>query len=377
MSKQGAASDNLFELAMNEISKLPMKPAPGQTNYQTNLIRALKQLNDSNQLEFEKEKLLIALLERVVVVDRKEINENRKELTAILQLLKETRDKKLKSISRRAPPQKSALKKEGGRKKGINAQFDLGKNTEASFFLEEGRALSASTEQFKQEEREKYRAKRTPNEKGEVQLRSFGDNPPRNPLTKPYKGQWLSDSNLKELQEYFESLKNVEAANLTVNQDGTYKVEIYNKNKEYPTRADFDLDEMYQLLFGNRFEKYLRNALGDNHPVKFSHSDREDYALLDFKNLDDDKLVAVLTLLLELNIEIKNDDIEPLENNKHRIHVTHKDILNALIDHHSLLEDIKDYYEKTLQLVQGSPDKKSTSAIEPEQAKPEKSSPRR
>ncbi|MGE3319186.1 MAG: hypothetical protein AB7I18_07795 [Candidatus Berkiella sp.] len=376
MGKQGVrVQNNLIELAIEKISNIPMQFQPGQTDYKINVINVLKQINQSNFLDSDKDRLLIVVLEVVVEADQKEIKAFRKEFGEILDLLNEAREKKLQPILQKESPKKSALKNENSRKKGINVQFNLDKNTEAAFHLEQGRELSVSTKEFKQGERDKYQAKRTPDEKGEVKLKRFGENPPVAPQAKPYQGRWMPEGNLKELQTYFESPKKVEAANITLNQDGTYRVEIFKANSKVPKRYNYDLDEMHDMLFGSRLQNHLNEALGQNHPVTFTYFGRENYATFDIENLNDDQLISLLAALVELKFNLQEEDIEALPDNQHRLYLRQEDILNALIDHPSLLQDLKNNYEQALQVV--AEQAIVSQAKDQEPSAPEKPSPRR
>jgi len=341
--------NELIKQAFDKVIGLPMKDQSGNTNYKIGMLRVMRHLDTSEFLESEKELALINLLEIVSTSKLQEIAEHRSEFVSLLNELNSIREANAKAVQKSAP-KKGILKDAQSKRKDYKVQFDMQRNTEATFIIEKGRKISYSTEEFKQGERDKYRAKRTPNEAGEVQLKSYGLNPPLSKKSPLYQGRRMPEKCLKELVDFFESVEDVETVNITLKEDGTYQIQAFTSDSNRPTNINYDMEEMYQLLFGYRFQKHLSEVLtGYQRRVDFFYHGKENYAVIECESPVEDELNAMLAAILALDIKLEDDDIE-VENNRYKIYLKYNDIRNALIDHPMLSEDVKEYYQQALEM---------------------------
>lgn len=363
MSAKGPEPDNVvikndfIKLAVTELNKMPMDTQPGAPKYKQSMIMIMLQLDKSNHLDSEKEEATIQIFEKILAANQRIEEHDRNRLSSLLNLLKSTKEKNAK-LAQVSPPEKGALKGKQSQKKGINIHFELDKNREATFLIEEGRQIAHSTEQLKEGEREKVRNKRTPDNKGRVKLKSFGNYPPLPEVSKPYHGERLNRQSLQELEEYFEKGDEVEAANISLNHDGTYQVNVFSEGTKIRNQMIYNKDEMIEILCGHRFQKHLDAALaGDGRDVEFNYEGADKDALINLLSSNEEELTDMLTAMYALDIPLKGERVKIIPGCC-QLSIPYKDILNILIEHPKLTEELDRAFQEALKM---SPDESDES----------------
>lgn len=329
--QEAAIHNPLIKIAVAKISSMPIpRPSDEQVNYKETMLSMFIELDGTSFLESEKENALIEAIESIVESTPAELLKFKSEFAQVLSLLKTEQEKRLKAPLPEAPT-KGILKNKENRKKSLNQLFDLEKNTEVHFFIEEGRQLNYSTNDFREGERQKYKEKRTPDEKGNVQLKTFGNNPPLTPEAKPFKEKWLTHRALQEVEKYFEQLGEYESYNITLNQDGSYQLVAFTESEQRSTKINYSKDEMNDIVAGFLFQKQLCYVLnGDQREAKFRYYTRAYQTALDIYSPDEREIASMIAALRSLNMEISEPDkYEGVQ----RVFITMEQIHKVLKEH--------------------------------------------
>jgi hypothetical protein len=305
----------------------------------------LTTIDNSEFLESEKELLILKLLERLIETEDPWIIKTKPELKHLLQSLESTREHNAK-IPPKESQHYSIIKKEDTRKKALKLKFDLEKNMEKLFFIEGERSLKDSTKEYKESERENYRAKRTPDAEGKIQRAVYGDNPPVQSEPELFKGSVLGRRPLQQIEDYFESITGNESTNITINADGSYQVKTYTENSKYPTRSQYNQQEMNDILIGLKFKEYLCEVLNDNEEqAVYLYYGKEYFGdnsyIIDFVNPKDETLSCMLKTLESLNI--KPSQVDKNEGTW-RVYISNADLSNANVKKNPK-EELRSFYE--------------------------------
>lgn len=301
-------NNHLIKMAVEKIKSLPI-PAPikGQTDYKEEIIQILTAVDKTNFIESDKESGLIEMLNGLLEDPPIQLKNFTTQFSDLLTSLQTEQAARFTKTTHNQP--KKSLLKNDTRKRSLNQMFDLESNTERQYLLEDGRKLNYNTKAFREEERQKYQAKRTPDEQGASQLKQYGNHPPVNNEAEYFEGGWLSRASMQEVEEYFDELGDFESSNITRNQDGTYLLTTFTENDKNRGRSVYNQTEMNDIIAGFSLQKQLCDLLhGDERGAKFRYYTRAYQTTLDLYSPDEREITSMIAALRSLNMQISEPD---------------------------------------------------------------------